>query len=119
MIEVLSGFPSQVSAFLCSGHVTRHDYDTVLIPAVMEALETHPKIRLYYETTPDFQMDTAAMWEDFKFGIEHIGRWEQLAVVTDLEWIKLAGHAFGFLFPGRLRIFPHSDVALAREWIIM
>jgi hypothetical protein len=25
--------------------------------------------------------------EDFKFGMEHITRWERVAVVTDVEWI--------------------------------
>ena len=71
MIETLSEFPSYVAAFRCSGHVTRSDYDTVLTPAIRTALETHDKIRLYYETASDFAIDPGAAWEDFKVGMEH------------------------------------------------
>ena len=32
MIELLKGFPDNVTAFALHGHVTKADYDTVLIP---------------------------------------------------------------------------------------
>jgi hypothetical protein len=28
--------------------------------------------------------------EDFKIGVEHLSRWERVAVVTDIDWIKHA-----------------------------
>lgn len=34
MIEALTGFPDNVAAFVCHGHVTRTDNETVLIPDV-------------------------------------------------------------------------------------
>lgn len=119
MIQVLPGFPAHVAAFLCSGRVTRGEYDSVLIPAVTGALAAHPKVRLYYETAPDFEIEPAAMWEDFKLGMVRLANWERMAVVADIEWIKLTMRAFGFLLPGRLRVFPRSEVMLAREWILM
>ena len=33
MIKQLTGFPESVVAFSCRGHVTRADYDTVLVRA--------------------------------------------------------------------------------------
>ncbi len=33
MIEALKEFPTKVLAFACKGHVTKHDYETVLIPS--------------------------------------------------------------------------------------
>lgn len=118
MIEALTGFPDHVAAFLCSGRVTRREYDTILIPTVMKALESYPKLRLYYETTPDFTIDPGALWEDFRFGMEHLTRWERFAVVTDVEWIRHALSAFGFLLPGRLEVFERSQADKARKWII-
>ena len=32
MIELLKGFPDNVAAFALHGHVTKDDYDRVLIP---------------------------------------------------------------------------------------
>ena len=95
MIEHLSNFPVDVLAFLCKGRVTKADYDSVLVPVVVEALE---KVRLYYETSTDFEgIDPGAMWEDFKVGVEHLTRWERVAVVTDLDWIARSMRFFNFL----------------------
>ena len=119
MIELLSGFSGNVVAIACEGRVTRKDYDDVLVPAVTAALKGHDKVRLYYETTPQFAaIEAGAMWEDFRIGMEHFTRWERIAVVTDVEWIKHAVHAFGFLFPGIVRIFPYGEASAARAWIV-
>jgi len=118
MIEHLKTFPDNVLAFVCHGHVTKADYDEVLVPAVMSALKRQDKIRLYYETAPDFTgIQPGAMWEDFKVGIEHLTRWERFAIVTDIEWIKQTMRFFSFLTPGVLKLFPASDAAQARAWI--
>jgi SpoIIAA-like len=82
MIEHLVGFADNVVAFRCLGRVTKADYISVLVPVVAEALHTPRKVRLYYETGPDFSLDPAAAWEDLKVGMESIARWERIAVVT-------------------------------------
>lgn len=118
MIEQLKDFPDNIVGCLCKGRVTRADYDQVLVPAVTRALEQHDKIRFYYETAADFAgIDPGAMWEDFKVGMAHLTRWERIAVVTDVEWIRQAVRFWGFLLPGPLRVFPTAQVAQAREWI--
>ncbi len=119
MIEQLTDFPGNVVAFVCKGRVTKADYDTVLVPAVLNALQTHDKVRLYYETSADFVgIDPGAMWEDFKVGMEHLTRWERVALVTDIEWIKQTVRLWGFLMPASTRVFPTAEAAPAREWIV-
>lgn len=119
MIEHLMNFPDNVLAFVCKGRVTKGDYDAVLVPAVMNALKRQDKVRLYYETAADFDgIDPGAIWEDFKVGMEHLTRWERVAVVTDVEWIKQAMRFFSFLMPGAMKSFSTSEAAQARAWII-
>jgi len=43
---------------------------------------------------------------------------ERVAVVTDVEWIKQTMRFFSFLMPGAMRVFPTSEAAQARAWII-
>ena len=119
MIEQLTDFPSNVVAFVCKGRVTKSDYDAVLVPAVLNALRTHDKVRLYYETDADFAgFDLGAAWEDFKIGMQHFTRWDRVAVVTDIEWIKHMTRFFGFLMPGTMvKLFSRSDATQARDWI--
>jgi hypothetical protein len=119
MINILTNFPDNVVAAAAQGVVTRHDYENRLVPQVEQALKRFPKIRCYYELGPQFsRMDAGAMWEDFKIGVEHLTRWERVAVVTDVEWIRHAVNIFRFLMPGELRVFATSEAAAAREWII-
>jgi len=119
MIEALQGFPAKVLAFACREHVTKRDYETVLIPAVEEALKKEGKVRLYYQIGPDFSgIDPGAVWDDFKVGMEHVLRWERIAVVTDVDWIRYTIRAFSFVIPGAVKIFQVAEAAQAREWIV-
>jgi hypothetical protein len=118
MIKLLDGFPEEIVAVGCEGQVTREDYERILIPRVNEALARHEKARIYYEIGPSFSgIDVGALWEDTKVGLEHLSRWERMALVTDVRWIRLAVGAFRFLMPGRLRVFDMAQADDARTWI--
>lgn len=62
-------------------------------------------------------IDAGAAWEDTKIGVEHLTRWERIAVVTDVDWMKHTFNAFRFLIPGQLRVFPTAQTSKARTWI--
>jgi hypothetical protein len=119
MIEILEGFPDGVVAAVAKGRVTRRDYDETLIPAVEAAFRRREKVRCYYELGRDFSgMDAGAVWEDFRVGIGHFSGWERIAAVTDVDWIRRGVNVFRFLVPGEIRIFPTSEAAEARRWIV-
>ncbi len=118
MIEQLKDFPDNVLAVVCHGRVTKDDYEKVLVPAVIEALKRHDKLRLYYETAGDFDgIDPGAVWEDFMVGMAHFTRWERIAVVTDADWIKHTMGFFSFLMPAQMKTFSGAEAADARAWI--
>ena len=119
MIKILSQFPENVVAIACEARVTRKDYDHVLVPAVTAALQRHKKIRLFYEITPQFSgIEAGAIWEDFRIGMEHLLRWERVAVVTDIEWIRHTVNVFRFLLPGKIRVFAGNEAEAAHQWIV-
>ncbi len=101
------------------GEVTRKDYLEVVIPAIEQALKRNAKLRLYYDLGSQFTgIDFGAEWEDFKLGFEHLSRWERMAVVTDVAWIRHAVGAFRILMPGELRVFTSAQVSEAKKWIV-
>ncbi len=119
MIEHLSDFPDDVLAFACRGTVTKADYDTVLIPAVTSALRGRGKIKLYYEIAADFEnISAGAIWEDFVTALEHRTQWERVVLVTDVEWMTKATQLLHFLMPCPMKVFPTSETAEARKWIV-
>jgi hypothetical protein len=52
-----------------------------------------------------------------KIGIQHWRRWERVAIVTDVAWIKNTVWVFGFLIPAEMKVFSTDEAAQARSWI--
>jgi hypothetical protein len=118
MIELLEDFPNGVVAVAAKGRVTRADYQETLIPAVDAVFAHRQKARFYYELGSEFSgIDAGAVWEDFQVGFTHLAGWERIAVVTGVDWMRLAINAFRFLVPGEIRIYPTREAAEARRWI--
>jgi SpoIIAA-like len=118
MLEIIEGFADDVVAVAAKGQVSRRDYSDFFVPAVENAFGRHRKVRCYYELGREFSgMDSGAVWEDLKIGVEHLAHWERVAVVTDVEWVRLAVNAFRFLVPCDVRIFGTTEAADARSWI--
>ncbi len=119
MIEIMKNFPDNVIALSCQGQVTKQDYDETFVPAILNALKRHDKIRLLYTTSADFSgYDPGAIWEDLKIGMEHPTRWERVAVVTDVDWIIQMMRLLSFLVPCPTKLFPTAEFAKAHAWII-
>ena len=117
MIEPIIGLPENVLGFTAKGKVTAEDYENVLIPEIEKRLAKFPKVRFLYYIGDDFESyEAGAMWEDAKVGLGHITSWEKIAIVTDVEWIRVMGKVFGFAIPGIVRIFNNNELKSAIEW---
>lgn len=123
MLEPIEGLSGNTVGFTAKGNVTAEDYETVLIPAVEEALKSHKKIRLLYHLGDEFKrFEAGAMWDDAKVGLTHITEWEKIAIVTDVNWIQQAGKIFGLAIetkavPGDVKVFHNSELDEAIRWI--
>lgn len=118
MLERMQGLPDNVLGFVAKGEVTGADYETVLMPAVEEMLGRRESIRFLYHLGDEFAgFDAKALWDDAKVGLQHLGAWERVAVVSDVPWVRTAMKAFGFVMPGRVRVFNNTEIAEARQWL--
>jgi hypothetical protein len=118
MIERITDLPDNVLGFTARGKVTAKDYETVLVPAVEEAIAARHKIRFLYHLGPELSgFEAGALWDDAKVGLKHPTSWERVAIVTDTEWIRVATKVFGFAIPGEVRVFGNAEMPAAREWL--
>lgn len=118
MIDLMGGLPDNVLGFSAKGKVTAEDYENVVIPAVENKLQRHEKVRCLYHIGEEFESyEAGAMWDDAKVGLGHFTSWEKIAIVTDVEWIRVTGKVFGFAMPGQVRIFHNSELKSAIEWV--
>ncbi len=80
VIEALKDVPDYVIAIACHGHVTKADYESVLIPDIEDKLTRHQRLRIYCEIAHDYiGLDPGAVWEDTKVGFSHLRDWERAA----------------------------------------
>lgn len=118
MVERIPGLPDDVIGFRAKGTVTADDYETVIIPAVEALFARESKARFLYHLGEDFSgFEAAAMWDDTKLGLRHLGGWDRMAVVSDVEWLRAAIKIFGLAIPGQVRVFHNRELAEATRWI--
>jgi hypothetical protein len=118
MVEQIPDLPQHVLGFTAKGTVTANDYESVIIPAVESLLSRQSKVRFLYHLGEDFSgFEAAAVWDDAKLGLKHLGGWERMAVVSDVEWIRSAVRIFGIAIPGQVRVFHNRELAEAKRWI--
>ncbi len=117
MITVIPDMPAGTVGVRASGQVSREDYADVLVPAVEQAAgEGH--VRMLYVLGEDFESFTpGAMWSDTRLWAGHVGAWERLAVVTDVDWVENAVRAFGWLVHGEVRVFGAGELEAATRWL--
>lgn len=117
-IEMIPALPDNVVGFIAKGQVHRADYESTIDPAVEDALRRHDKIRLLYVLGADFEgFSSGAAWEDTELGVKHLTKYEMIALVADQDWIRHSVNVFGYLLPGKVKVFSLADEADASEWI--
>ena len=107
MIELIEGLPDAVVGFEAVGEVESADYETIARPAVKQALERHPKIRLIHVLDDRFTGYTAGgAWQDALLGLAHPRSFDRIAVVSDLESIRRLVTLAGWSIPGGRALAP-------------
>lgn len=116
--DILDGYPADVIAISAKGKITRADYEEVLIPAVERVAREEGKVKLVYVLGPGFEGYTAgAAWDDAKLGLLHMGEFARIAVVTDIEWIRLGVKMFAPMMRCPVRLFHVGETSVAKDWI--
>lgn len=118
MLEKITNLPENVLGFSAKGTVTKEDYENTLIPAVEEVFHKQKKIRFLYHLGEDFSgIDAGAVWDDTLLGIKHISGWEKMALVSDVDWIRMGVKLFGLAIPGHVKVFHNSQYDQAVQWV--
>ena len=120
MIELLKeDYPDDVLAIEAVGKITAEDYRNILIPEANRRIEKHKTIRLLCILGTRFEgLTPGAAWSDLKFGVSRWNQFGRLAVVTDAVWIRDAILLFAPIYHHPVRVFPNSEVEVAKAWIL-
>jgi SpoIIAA-like len=118
MIERIPDLPDNVVGLTAKGKITADDYESVVIPAVEAVVKKQGKIRLLYHIGPDFSNFTlGAFWCDAKVGFKNVSKWEKVAVVSNVGWIRGSTKLWGIVMPGEVKVFANDQLSEAKEWL--
>lgn len=118
MIERIPDLPDDVVGLTAKGKITANDYESVVIPAVEAVLKKQGKIRLLYHIGSEFTGFTpGALWRDARVGFKHISKWEKVAVVSDVGWIRGSTRLWGIAMPGEVKVCSNDQLSEAKEWL--
>jgi hypothetical protein len=117
MIRVIENMPPGTIGVRAEGKVTDDDYRDVLVPAVKDAAE-RGDVRLLYVLPDDTSYSPGAMWADTKLWAGNLRAWNRVAIVSDADWLENAVKAFGWLMPGKIRVFDDDDIEDAKAWLV-
>lgn len=117
MFEILPKSHDGTIAIRVTGTLTDEDYQSVLIPALEQALAKKGKLRvlLLFE---DFEgWDLQAAWDDAVFGMKQRADFDRLALVGAPSYVEWGMRLFAPLMSGSIRSFPAGKVDDAWQWI--
>lgn len=118
MIELIPALPRHVLGLVAQGRVTREDFEAVVDPAVANALEQNPRLRILFILGEAFdEMEEGALKEDTFLGMRFTDRIERVAVVTDHDWLTGTISAMAYFLPMDVRAFTTADETAARDWV--
>ena len=116
MLEPIADLPEGVIGFTVTGTLEAEDYRDVLLPALEQAA-AHGGIRILIEM-PEFEgFSPGAIWQDLKMGVENWSKWQRMALVTDVDWMRHGVEWFGWMTPGEVKHFPIAERDAAIAWL--
>jgi hypothetical protein len=120
MVERIEEMPAGTIGFKVVDELTWDDYREQIEPALAEGAEKGD-VRLLFEVDSSFGMSAGTVLEDaktgLKLGLGHMKAWKRTAIVTEVDWIRKAVKAFGFMAPGEMRVFDLAELGAAKIWI--
>lgn len=118
MISLLNDLPDHVIGVEATDHVSKADYENVLLPAVDALAKRTGKIHfLYVVKTGLDHFSAGAMWDDLKVGLQHFSHWKRIAVVSDNKVIENMTNFFSFAMPAHVKGFSLDRLEEAKTWV--
>lgn len=117
MLKPMDDLPDGIIGFEAHGKLKAHDYEAVLIPAVLTALEDG-KMRFLFVLADDFAgFELGAVWDDAVFGLRHYFDFEKIAVVTSSSVMAAIIHSVAFMIPAETHVFKMENLDKATAWL--
>jgi len=103
VIEILKNFPDNVVAISCSGQVTKEDYDRILVPAILKALNYVASVQI--TLSEDFGVGMRGAFYESAGCLRDVIQNHLFQIVALLAMEPPAGRDFGAVHNEKAKVF--------------
>lgn len=118
MFTPIENMPAGAIGFVANGHITPADRRSVLEPTIEWAFEVAGSVKLLYVAGSDFAgYEQGGLYDEVVFGTRHFTDFDKIAFVADDGPFNRAVRAIEGLMPAAVRVFPVSEISIAKAWL--
>lgn len=118
MIYAIENLPANMVGFKATGNITESDFSKIVIPTVKVLIDKTDKLNyLLVLDTSIKNFSKEAWFENAMMGMKNLTKWNRAAIVSDVTAIKVFTNIFSVLMPGEFKVFEHSQLQNAIDWV--
>lgn len=118
MIVKIENTPVNMVGFHAMGEVTKEDFETKVIPEVKALVERTGTLNYLMVIDTTLKSFTVGAWlQDVLLGIKNITKWNRVAILSDVEGVKVFTDIFSVIMPGEFRCFGKDQLEAATVWV--
>ena len=118
MIYAIENLPANMVGFKAIGNITENDFSKIVIPTVKVLIDKTDKLNyLLVLDTSIKNFSKEAWFENAMMGMKNLTKWNRAAIVSDVTAIKVFTNIFSVLMPGEFKVFEHSQLQEAIDWV--
>lgn len=118
MISVINGLHENILGIHADESLTSEDFNTILIPALVEKSGAFKKIRMIFHFETSFTgIDLSGMANDAQAGLSYLDKWDRIAFVTENSGIINMVKLLSCMIPCVIMIYNNTDIEAAKTWI--
>jgi hypothetical protein len=117
MVEIEHDQNGESITLRASGVLSRADFDRAL-PEIENAMVlAKDPLKLMIRLEDFHGLEVGALWEDLKFGLEHVGEFGSIAVVGDTTLEELGTWMASLFTKSEVRYFNFDSEDKAQNWL--
>ncbi len=96
--------------------LTKQDYQA-FIPIIEDRIKTYGKINMLIQFEDFDGLRMGAIWEDFKFSVNHLNDFNRVAVVGEKDWMAWMSKIAELFSSAEIKYFEPDQVQEAWQWV--
>jgi stage II sporulation SpoAA-like protein len=118
MMQMLSGFPRDVVAFVWHDDMSASEFQSALASAARSEPAGKHDIKLFAKLAEDHSGEDTTSLDDAMLGAGNWRDFGRIAIVTDETWVRHMVQFFAPFVHGPVRVFSNAQSEDARRWLM-